>query len=209
MTIKKVIRYTLLADGSSDAALVPIIDWTIEQNFSHIAYASQYARDLGKVGLQLEERVTQTLLQFPCDILFLHRDAENEGLQARLEEIAYAVATIGQSYVPIIPVRMTEAWMLSDETAIRAAAGNSHSKVALDLPKRDRWEKLPDPKAVLFNALTVATEKKGRALNKFYPDRHRHRVTQLTENFGLLRGLDGFDGFEKALIAEFNKIIKG
>jgi hypothetical protein len=37
-------------------------------------------------------------------------------------------------HIPVVPVRMTEAWLLADEFAIRSAPGNPNGTQSLDLP---------------------------------------------------------------------------
>jgi hypothetical protein len=87
----KYVTYTLVADGPSDRALLPIIDWAIEQN-SDIRFAQQYADASLLRATGLRERVTRALQIYPCDVLFVHRDAErpNQYL-ARQHEIAESV----------------------------------------------------------------------------------------------------------------------
>lgn len=204
--MKKIIRYTLLADGSSDMALISIINWLINQHFPDCRFEHQYVRNLGKVGSILSERISAALILFPCEILFVHRDAESQPLAFRREEIIVATNKIIDACVPIVPVRMTEAWLLSDEAAIRAAANNRNGRQPLDLPKKNQWESLIDAKQTLFDLLATASGKTGRALHKFHPDKHRHRITELTENFSSLRGLPSFDAFEESLITQFQKV---
>ncbi|MCU6434680.1 hypothetical protein LPB67_12960 [Undibacterium sp. Jales W-56] len=201
----KIIRYTLLADGSSDAMLIPIIDWVIRKNFPTLNFQSQFARDLGQIGLDLQRRLVVALEQFPCDVLFVHRDVENQSYADRMKEISSAVNLSIDKYVPIIPIRMTEAWLLSDEMAIRAAAGNRNGKVKLSLPPKNKWEVLANPKEILFDALLASSEKTGRALAKFNPHLQRARVTELTEDFSTLQGLSSFDAFETETILQFRK----
>lgn len=201
----RIIRYTLLADGSSDSALLPIINWTIERNYPEISFEPQFAKSLGDIGHDLSKKIERALTQFPCDILFLHRDAERQDHAERVQEIIAAAKNTDVNYIPIVPIRMTEAWLLSDETAIRAASGNKNGKNEFALPAKKQWETTVDPKAVLFEALKCASGKKGRALEKFYPSKQRARVAELTEDFSVLRGLKSFDAFEKELIAQFGK----
>jgi hypothetical protein len=196
----KTLRYTLVTDGSSDAALKPIIDWLISQHRPEVGLIGEIARDLGNVGLALEARLPRALKLFPCDMLFVHRDAEGESLEFRLAEIRNAVEVQDLPWVPIVPIRMTEAWLLSDEDAIRSAAENRAGKIQLNLPAKRTWESINNPKKVLFDALITASEKRGRALNKFSPTRQRALVAQRTLNFSRLRGLASFDAFENELI---------
>lgn len=200
------LRYTLLGDGSSDEALVPVINWLIEEHCPGAKILPAFARELRTVGNGLSDRVSEALRNFPCDLLFIHRDAEAIPRTDRLLEIEVVMRNVVKPYVPVVPVRMTEAWLLGDENAIRFAAGNASGRQLLDLPSRRQWESLSDPKAVLLMALTVASGKTGRRLSKFSPERARTLVTQRTESFASLRGLEAFDAFEQALIDQLRKL---
>jgi hypothetical protein len=102
-------------------------------------------------------------------------------------------------HVPVVPVRMTEAWLLIDEKAIREAADNPNGSVALDLPALDRLERTPNPKSTLEKVLETASEKTGRRLDQFRRDlNHRkHRVVQFIRDFSPLRRLPAFSAFEQ------------
>ncbi|NVM78186.1 hypothetical protein FHW83_004010 [Duganella sp. SG902] len=204
----KILRCTLLADGTSDEVLIPIIDWLISENFPHIRFQSTFAKELGKIGMSLENRIPAAIKFFPCDILLVHRDEEGQGVEKRLEEINTALDKLDAICTPIIPVRMTEAWLLSDEMAIRSAAGNQNGRVDLKLPHKRLWETQLDPKALLLNALCVATEKSGRALKKFSPEKERALVARRTTSFAALRGLKSFDLFEDSLVRNISKVIE-
>ncbi|SFM30413.1 hypothetical protein [Rugamonas rubra] len=202
----KTIRYTLVTDGSSDVALKPIIEWLVAQHRPEIGLIGELAKDMGTVGLALAARVPQAIRLFPCDILFVHRDAEGEPLQRRMDEIDAVTRDLHVKYVPIVPIRMTEAWLLSDELAIRSAAENRAGRAPLNLPAKRNWETVNDPKRVLFDALIAASGKSGRALSKFSPARQRALVAQRTTDFSALRGLLSFDVFEEKLLEILREI---
>ena len=73
-------------------------------------------------------------------MLFVHRDADSSqesssaGPERRYDEVARAVADASYdgAWVGIVPVRMTEAWLLLDESAIRRVAGRPHGDEPLD-----------------------------------------------------------------------------
>jgi hypothetical protein len=197
-----VFRYTLLADGSSDQVLMPIIDWLINQNLPDIPVVGEFARGFGDIGNDLETRARAALEYFPCDLLLIHRDAEGMSREQRLLEIDAVEAIRDQAYVAVIACRMTEAWLFSDEAAIRFAAENASGRHPINLPSRQRWERIPDPKTVLLDALCVASGKTGRALAKFNPEKARHLITPRTESFHRLRGLECFDAFELDLTTQ-------
>lgn len=198
----RTLRYTLIADGSSDVALKPIIEWVIAQHRPDLGVIGELARDMGQIGLALSAKVPRALQLFPCDILFVHRDAEGDPLAQRAEEISSVTEPLHERCVAIIPIRMTEAWLLSDEAAIRSAAENRNGRVPLGLPAKKAWEGLQDPKRILFDALATASEKTGRALSKFNPNRQRTLVAQRTVDFSRLRGLKSFDFFEDQIVCK-------
>jgi hypothetical protein len=192
----RTLRYTLVADGSSDAVLKAVIEWTVREHRPDLGVLGEFAGSLGGIGLTLDARIPRALELFPCDLLIVHRDAESHSMEQRLGEIQNAVDENFSPWVPVIPIRMTEAWLLSDEAAIRSAAENKAGRIDLQLPAPGRWEHLRDPKEVLFDALRIASEKSPRALRKFNPARQRALVAERTHDFSRLRGLISFDFFE-------------
>jgi hypothetical protein len=195
------LRFTLVADGSSDEVLMPILVWLIEQHRPGMRIAGAFARLSADVGNRLPSRLPVALRNFPCDLCFVHRDAEGESYEARSQEIGNASAGLETPCVPVIPVRMTEAWLFSDERAIRFASGNASGRLPIGLPNRRTWEVMADPKQRLFTVLCEASGRSGRALRKFSPERARSLITSHTENFAGLRGLASFDALEANLVA--------
>ena len=200
------LRYTLLADGSSDKVLIPIINWAIRERLPDCRVASQFADPLGAVGLALADRLPVALKLFPCDLLFVHRDAEGAPARQRLREIAEAMRHFDQCYVPIVPVRMTEAWLLSSPRAIRRAAGNENGASNLGLPVRRHWEGRPNPKDDLEKALKAASGKAYRRRGREDFPRQRLLVAEYTEDFSALRGLSSFDFFESQLVEKLKDL---
>lgn len=200
----RTLRYTLVVDGSSDAVLRSIIDWTISQYRPDLGLLGEIATWSGEGGRALTARVPAAVRLYPCDLLIVHRDAEGASPAQRLAEIVDAVAHLDLPWIPVIPVRMTEAWLLSDEAAIRSAAENARGQVQLNLPKKKSWENIKDPKQILFDALLTASEKSARARKKVNPARQRAQVAARTTDFSGLRGLPSFDMFE----LEIEKFIK-
>ncbi len=193
------LKYTLLADGSSDRTLVPIINWTLSQ-IPDLRVVAQFAEIVPKPSMGLAYRAMAAVSVYECDILFVHREAESLGLDLRLSEIKGALSDLNKPVVPVVPIRMTEAWLLIDELAIRAAASNENGTIPLRLPQLSRLETLTDPKAVLFESLRLASELPAGRLKKFKPEARRHRVSELIANYAALRGLSAFRQFEEDLM---------
>ena len=82
------LRYTLVTDGSSDIALVPILTWLLRENGIEYAIQSEWA-DLSRIPHQkrrrLEDKIRWSLELYPCDLLFVHRDAEREPRENRMK----------------------------------------------------------------------------------------------------------------------------
>lgn len=95
----------LVCEGSSDAALTNVLELLLIRLTSEPASVSEklFALQTNDVGLY--------------DLVFVHRDADNAGLQARLEEIRRAVDSVQNTaitpVVPVVPVTMTETWALA------------------------------------------------------------------------------------------------
>jgi hypothetical protein len=196
------LTYTLLADGSSDKALIPIINWTLEQ-IPNIRFNSQFAELSlkSKARAGLFRRAEEAIKVYECDILLMHRDAEKLPANFRIEEIRNDLAKLGKPYIPIVPIRMTEAWLLIDEQAIRSAASNPNGTIELSIPRANRLEDIPDPKNVLFETLKLASELPAGRLRKFRPEACRHRVAELISDYSQLRKISAFVQFESDLMA--------
>ncbi len=199
------LRYTLICDGSSDRCLRAIIDWTLYQLPATSSFSIERSvadlRILRKPPSLLADRMRQALILYPCDIAFIHRDAENEPMHQRIAEIASAAleSQVGP-HVPVVPVRMTEAWLLINKSAIRRAAANPNGRMSLVMPQLNRLEDLPDPKTVLYSLLAEASGKAGRRLAQFNRDINGRvqRVAELISDFSLLRHLRAFRAFEES-----------
>jgi hypothetical protein len=95
-------------------------------------------------------------------------------------------------YVSVIPVRMSEAWLLFNIDAIRYAASNPNGTMNLQLPALSCVENLPNPKDILYELLSSASGQTGRALKKFKPQVCVHRLANYIEDFAPLHILHAF-----------------
>jgi hypothetical protein len=153
----------------------------------------------------LPSKILEALKLYPCDVLFVHRDAENQNPDLRYREIGEAMervaAEIGRKYcVCVVPVRMQEAWLLIDQSAIRRAAGNPNGRKALALPDVSEIESIPSPKNRLLQLLKDASELRGRRLKKFRPTKHIHLIAANISDFSPLRQLPAFQRLEADIL---------
>ena len=193
------LTFTLLSDGSSDRALIPILRWLLLQSSAR-DFSDQWAdlRSLRPSPRILSEKIRMTLELFPCDLLFVHRDAEGERRDVRVAEIREHLQAAGsrQTAICVVPVRMQEAWLLFEEAAIRSAADNPRGRMPLAIPPLKRLEEVPDPKALLWDLLSNASGLRPGRLRRFDPARRVHRLADLIEDFSPLRRLSAFQALE-------------
>lgn len=200
----KDLRFTLLTDGPSDQVLLRHLTWLLQQHLPATAVQPMWAelRRLTRPPRSLTEKIGTALDLFPCDLLFVHRDAEKDDPRVRLREIDTAVSQLAREVPPfvcVVPVRMQEAWLLFDEHAIRRAAGNPHGSQRISLPKPGEIESLPDPKRCLHQMLRDASGLSGRRLKKFSERHAAKRVADLIEDFSPLRALSAFADLESRI----------
>lgn len=156
----------------------------------------------------LSQRIERSLELYPCDVLFVHRDAERASVATRVREVDDALRRSSNPetlpVVTVVPVRMTEAWLLIDEGALRVAAGNPRGRQPLRVPAVRELEGLANPKRVLHDLLREASglRDRRRRLEHFNRDLGRcvHRVAEQIENFSPLRQLGAFQALEHQVI---------
>jgi hypothetical protein len=201
------LRFTLVTDGPTDAVLLHLLRWLLIDNGVVRPIESTWAdlRRLPQPPTTLENKIAAAFDLYPCDLIFIHRDAEREPRANRIDEIQRAVRPVSadlfnnRPYVCVVPVRMTEAWLLFDEIKLRLAAGNPAGTIQLSLPSFQRIEGLADPKALLHKLLQDATELPARRLKKFSSKQAFYRLAELIEDFSPLRQLPAFGYLETDL----------
>lgn len=193
------VRFLLVSEGSSERPLVAHLEVLCVRAGADVA--TGVAPDLSRLhpppGRRLDQKLAAALrLEPDADLVFVHRDADRAGREARVGEIEDAVtaAAISTATVPVIPVRALEAWLLLDEAAIRTVAGNPRGTEALELPSGPAAERVADPKRALAAALVTASGASGRRLaqvRRSFPA-HRARLIDLLDTDGPVAALDAW-----------------
>lgn len=118
-------------------------------------------------------------------ILFIHADADSDQERAIQERVEPARALLqaewGAHSVAVVPVRMTEAWVLADFQALKSAFGTTMSEHELGLVDVAAHgpDRLTDPKATLAAA--------------FRASRGKRRARSVATYFGLIGETASFD----------------
>ena len=105
------LRFTLVGEGSSDRALIPVLTWLLREHCGVIPIQAEFPdlRRLPHPPEELFERIDTSVELHPCDLLFVHRDAEGESIDKRVEEISETLkkSATGDSLpaICVVPVR--------------------------------------------------------------------------------------------------------
>lgn len=207
------LRFTLVADGPFERSLIPILTWLLREHCGAVPIEPELPdlRRLRSPPRELFERIRRSVELYPCDLLFVHRDAEGESVDKRIEEICDSRQKSGiEDSLPaicVVPVRMQEAWLLIDEAALRRAAGNPNGRESLNMPNKKKLEDLPNPKETFRELLRKACGHKGRRLKRFNRDlsSRSHQVSRLIDDFQPLRELAAFQRLEREIVRVVNE----
>lgn len=133
-----------------------------------------------KTGLTFAEQVKHAAIkgynEFGISLLCVHADADGRTDETVFQErFTPAQALLNEAneqescklLTPIVPVQMTEAWMLADADLLRREIGTELS--ANDLGLYRAPETIADPKAVIVEAIRIASSSQTK--------RRRHDLT--------------------------------
>ena len=200
-----ILRILFIGEGSSDSGITHHIRRVVTQ-YGHSAVITDPHVD--RLPPPPRKTVSDKLqavkdLGGAYDLIVLHRDADREGRSPRLAEIDEAVRKVMPDvpHVPIIPIRMTEAWLLLEEGQIREVAGSPNGRVSLNLPRPKQVESVADPKSVLRQTLALASGLSGRRLQQFnnrFPQ-HRAQLLERINPDGPIRDVPSWRDFNTDL----------
>ena len=190
------LAYAVVADGGTDRLLVPIIEWAVHRLDPGVEILqAEFRKRKGSVAEFLAAYTTGAML------VFVHRDSENLTLDERLSEFD---TLDRQDVVPVVPVRMSEAWLLFDGSAIAKAASSPSSQVSV--PSIAQIENIPDPKdrldELLFHAAGAPSGRRLRKFQRSIVDR-RVGVAEYIADYSPLENVSAFRKFQDALAERY------
>ena len=186
------LTFSVVADGGTDQLLVPIIQWAIHRLDPEVEILEpEFSKRSGGVKEFLTNYTSDVML------IFVHRDSENMTLEERLKEFE---STCRSNVVPVVPVRMSESWILFDGTAIARAAGSSAHTVSV--PGISRIESISDPKehleSLLLKAAGDPSGRRGKTFRRSIVER-RMSVALFISDYSPLEDLAAFRCFQYSL----------
>lgn len=173
----------------------------------------QYIEKQSGAFIEVVKNYAHQAYELGIMVLCIHADADSRTDEATFNnKIKPAFITVnsesGDRYcknlVAIVPVRMTEAWMLADKELLKAEIGTNKSDAELDIGRLP--EAYPDPKVVIEAAIRIA--RKG--LTKRC--RHDLTIAELYSPIGqkipleLLDRLQSYQKFKEAVRDAFRKL---
>jgi hypothetical protein len=165
------LSFVLIGEGSSDLRMVSHIEnILITEGFSEV---SGKPLEQDRIGRTVFDKLLAARKLFPsAGLIIIHRDADNAGSEARLREINEAVNRMPEKFntkvIPMIPVKMTEAWLLADRKIINRVAGNVDCDDEIRcIPPVKILENRANVKELLLDALCEASGLEGGRLKPF------------------------------------------
>ncbi len=188
--------YSVVGDGGTDRALLPILRWAIHRHDPGVDLLEpDFVKRQGSLSDFLRDLDSAAML------VFVHRDAETESLASRLTEFE---GVLRKDVVPVVPVRMTEAWLLIDAAAISRAADQPQATISI--PRLQDLESLSNPKETLEELLLLAAgSPTGRRRKKFLSSltARRVNVAELITDYAPLEQLPAFQHFQQTLAERY------
>ena len=190
------LTYAVVADGTTDRLLVPIIEWAIHRLDPEVEILEpEFRTRSGSVADFLRTYDSTAML------VFVHRDAEKIPLEQRMKEFDRVDRP---DLVAVIPVRMSEAWILFDGPAIARAAGSPSANVSV--PRLSEIEGIAEPKdrleRLLFEAAGSPGGRRGKVFKRSLVER-RVNVARHIGDFSPLERLTAFQQFQRSLAERY------
>lgn len=202
------IKALLIAEGTSDTALIPIARWCIRQHYDgDVDFIVASFNSVKKRPNNLTEKIRAAHILYPSvDVLIIHRDVDATSIKQREQEISTAAKSQKRTvnFIPITPMTMTESWLLIDERGIYSASGNPNGNGLISLPAPNRIERIRDPKAVLFDLIRTASGLSSHRRQYIDVQNARTQCGDFITQFEILRNLNSFKRFEKFVVDFLN-----
>ena len=172
----------LAVEGSTDMRFLKSVVW---RTYLKIVY-DQCEQDIdvdvfelkpSKTGKSFPEFVVDASIEgmkYGILVLAVHSDSDKDTLQERMQDKFFPAQqaldradgnVVCKTLVPIIPIRMVEAWMLADTSLLKDEMGTSLSNAELGIHRAP--ESIANPKEIIETAISVAMRhrtKKRRTL---------------------------------------------
>lgn len=211
----------LSTEGPTD---IRFFESIIQRTYDDVAFECRGEIDtnitiipINKKNLSFEEQVKAVAsighTKLGISILCIHTDADDSTednifehkIRPALEQINNLDgATYCKNIVPIIPVYMTESWMLADKELFKKQLGTTLSDEDLGINRNP--ENIPRPKEIIEEAIRIAMQERRRRA------RNNLSISDLYQPIGqqiqleVLETLPSYNIFKERVIESFRKM---
>ncbi|QKZ12964.1 DUF4276 family protein [Spirosoma sp. KUDC1026] len=218
--MSQVITVGFITEGTTD---VRFLNSIIRRTFDDLTWECQQAIDvypptaltISKIGLTFSEYVLEAARAAEDDklmVLCVHTDADDESdtntfahrISPAFADVETCTDAVCKNLVAIVPVRMTEAWMLADKEALKAEIGTDKTDAQLGLIRPP--ESIADPKETIKDAIRLAFDHRSRR------SRNQASISDLYEPLGAtvrlerLALLPSYQKFQEAVREAFRRL---
>jgi hypothetical protein len=205
----------LLAEGSTDHRFLSSI---IQRTFHEIAFSGKIAIEVSEVRIipkiqannfidQVRTAAIKGHEEYGLTVLCIHADADGATHQNtfnnKIDPALKALGSLPQDHIehliPIVPVQMSEAWMLADLPLLLEQIGTNLSPNDLNLNRNP--ESYHDPKAAISEAIVQARSGMTRRRRSELRIADLYDIMGQTISIDALRKLPSFLHFEAKVTA--------
>lgn len=212
----------LFTEGATDERFLKSV---IERTLEDIAYECTGDIETGveiirieKTGLDFVNQVLkasqQGIEEFSIVLLFVHTDADDRTDERALETKILPVEEVlleaesnvfCQNIVAVIPVYMTESWMMADRELLKSEIGIDKTNVELGIHRNP--EELTDPKNKIEEIIRISKEN--------LPKRRRNKGLDISDLYQIigqkielseLEKLNSYNKFKQSLIEKLRQL---
>lgn len=206
--MSNILQIAITTEGPTDNRFLPFI---IQKTFENLAldcnsYIEVYEpQEIEKIsGPFVKSAITISKKYNYFQIICIHCDADDHSednvlktkITPTIDGINSSSEDCCKNIVAVIPIYMTEAWMLANPTLLSKRIDSSMSVSDLGLPKISQVETITDPKQTIINAINIS-EKQGRRRSKKLSISQLYSPISKELNLEDLRNLKSFQVFEK------------
>ncbi|GAB4010965.1 hypothetical protein GCM10028808_23250 [Spirosoma migulaei] len=219
--MSQIVTVGFITEGTTD---VRFLSGIIRRTFEDLTWECQQAIEVyppmalavSKLGLTFSDYVLEAAKSAETDklmVLCVHTDADDDrDTETFNNRIAPAFVytrlklapQINPNMVAIVPVRMTEAWMLADKDALKAEIGTDKTDAQLGLIRSP--ESVADPKETIKEAIRLAFDHRARR------SRNQVSISDLYEPLGAMVSLErlallpSYQKFKEAVREAFRQL---
>lgn len=167
--MSNILQIGFTTEGTTDIRFLKNIIW---KTFQEIAFECStdievYEPEvLYRTGDTFNEQIVNLTINYKYfDVICVHRDSDSPTMDDTYNYLINPSFLLVENHVgdncknliPIIPVQMSEAWMLANRELLKEKIGTNMSNAALGLPNRtNQIETITDPKELIINAIRLA-----------------------------------------------------